>query len=92
MVFAFRRCMHALDTPIAKPMTRLWSEHWEDIVSRYLARPRLFVACDLDGTLAPAARALDRSELSDEMRCLLRKLAASSGIMVAFVSERPLNE
>lgn len=72
--------------------TPYWTEHWNDIVARVSARRHLFVACDFDGALAPIVAHPDDACVSNEVRCLLRKLATCRGLTLAIFSERTPDE
>ncbi len=72
--------------------TPLWTDHWDSIVSNYIARQRLLVACDFDGTLAPIVPRPGDAALPTEVRGLLRKLQSMPGITVAVISGRSVRD
>ena len=57
-----------------------------------MGKPRLLVALDFDGTLAPIARRPEAARLSKAMRAALRALAARADVRVAVVSGRALGD
>lgn len=57
-----------------------------------MAEPRLLVALDFDGTLAPIARRPEAARLSAATRAALRALAARADVRVAVVSGRALSD
>src|SRR5215213_1456316 len=68
--------------------TPLWTDHWDSIVAEFIARPRLLIACDFDGTLSPIVSHPGDAVLPNEVRGILRKLRAMPGVIVAVVSGR----
>jgi trehalose-phosphatase len=64
-----------------------------EIALTLLARqPRLLVACDFDGTLAPLVPRPERARLPDATRTALANLVHSPGVRVAVVSSRGLRD
>lgn len=55
-----------------------------------MGEPRLLVALDFDGTLAPLARRPEAARMSPSTRAALRALAARADVRVAVVSGRAL--
>jgi hypothetical protein len=72
--------------------TPYWTDHWNDIVARVNARRHLLVVCDFEGALAPISAHPDEAALSNEVRCLLRKLVACRGLTLAIVSGGALDD
>src|SRR5688572_9669020 len=68
--------------------TPLWTDHWDSILSDFIARPRLLIACDFDGTLAPIVDQPEEATLPSQVRRLLGKLQALPGVTVAVISGR----
>ena len=68
--------------------TPLWTDHWNSIVAKFIARPRLLIACDFDGTLSPIVDDPADAVLPNEARGILRKLRAMPGVTVAVISGR----
>ncbi len=77
-------------TTLLNPMATHWTESWPDIAERLTAPPRLLVACDFDGTLAPLVAEPDRAQLPAAALDLLRRLQAAPGVTLAIVSGRSL--
>ena len=69
-----------------------WSERWKQIEEQFRSRPRVLLACDFGGTVAPIVARPDEARLSDEMRALLRQLAMRGGVTLAMVSGRSLED
>jgi len=69
-----------------------WSERWKQIEEQLRTRPRVLLACDFDGTVAPIAARPDEAHLPEEMRTLLRQLATYGGLTLAMVSGRALHD
>jgi len=67
-----------------------WTEAWPEIAERCAAPPRLLVACDFDGTLAPLVSDPDKAELPAPVCAALRQLHAAPGVVLAVVSGRSL--
>ncbi len=71
-------------------MTPHWQERREEIRSQVEARPRVLLACDFDGTLAPIAPRPEEAMLPERTRRLLDQIARSADVVLAFVSGRGL--
>jgi trehalose 6-phosphate phosphatase len=69
-----------------------WSERWKQIEEQLRSRPRVLLACDFDGTVAPIVARPDEAQLPAEMRALLRQLATRGGVTLAMVSGRALED
>lgn len=67
-----------------------WTEAWPEIAERCAAPPRLLVACDFDGTLAPVVSDPDKVELPAAVLDVLRRLQTAPGVSLAIVSGRAL--
>lgn len=73
-------------------LTIHWTEHLTGIMHRVAEPPRLLVACDFDGTLAPIVPTPAEAVLLPGMEEVLRSLSAAPGVHLAFVSGRPLED
>jgi trehalose-phosphatase len=71
------------------PIPNHWTEDLERLSERLLAPPRLLVACDFDGTLAPLAPSPESAALPAATSAVLRQLTAS-GVHLAILSGRAL--
>ena len=71
-------------------MATLWTDAWQDIAARCSAPPRLLVACDFDGTIAPLVDDPGNAALLPEALASLRQLKLAHGVHLAFVSGRSL--
>lgn len=69
---------------------RHWTDDWELLSERLTAPPRLLVACDFDGTLAPLVPHPDKAELPASTAAVLRQLGDTAGISLAILSGRAL--
>jgi len=69
----------------------LWTDHW-DIVEAFITRPRLFIACDFDGTLSRIVEHPEEAVLGNEVRGLVRKLREMCGVTVAVISGRAVSD
>ena len=69
-----------------------WSESWKQIEEELRSRPRVLLACDFDGTVAPIVARPDEARMSEEMRSLLRDFAKQQGTKLAMVSGRALKD
>lgn len=67
-----------------------WTEDREILFERLTAPPRLLVACDFDGTLAPLAPDPDGAALPSATHEVLRQLVAAPGVHLAIISGRAL--
>ncbi|CAN5504472.1 hypothetical protein BH09VER1_BH09VER1_54900 [soil metagenome] len=67
-----------------------WIEGWPDVQRRLLSRPRILLALDFDGIIAPVASRPEESRLPEDFRNLLSKLEASPRIVLALISGRSL--
>lgn len=67
-----------------------WRSSLPEITRRLAAPPRLLVALDFDGTLAPIVSPPQDAALLPGMAPVLERLAAAPGVHLAFVSGRPL--
>src|SRR5688500_16757169 len=67
-----------------------WTNHWETIAARIAQQPRLLLASDFDGTLAPLAPTPAEAVLPAETRTVLRRLHACPGVHLAINSGRAL--
>lgn len=77
-------------TTLLNSMATPWTEAWPEIATRAAAPPRLLVACDFDGTLAPLAADPAAVALPVETLEVLRRLQAAPGVSLAFISGRAL--
>jgi trehalose 6-phosphate phosphatase len=69
-----------------------WTEAWTEISTRCIAPPRLLVACDFDGTLAPLVSEPTAARLPPETLAVLRQLQVVPGVNLAFISGRALDD
>lgn len=69
-----------------------WTEDRERLAERLAAPPRLLVACDFDGTLAPLALQPNGAALPEDTRAVLQNLAASTSVSLAIISGRALDD
>lgn len=67
-----------------------WTDDRERLSERLSAPPRLLVACDFDGTLAPLAPRPEDVRLPDETCAILRHLTTEAGVHLAIISGRAL--
>lgn len=72
------------------PRTTHWSEAIDELRARIESRPRLLVASDFDGTLAPVVPRPEAARLPAETADCLRRIGAAPGVFLAFVSGRSL--
>jgi trehalose 6-phosphate phosphatase len=73
------------------PIPSHWTEDRERLSERLLAPPRLLVACDFDGTLAPIASTPDGATLPGATEAVLRQLAEAD-VRLAILSGRALDD
>lgn len=73
-------------------LTIHWTDHLTGIMRRAADPPRLLVACDFDGTLAPIVPTPAEAALLPGMEEVLRSLSTAPGVHLAFVSGRPLED
>lgn len=69
-----------------------WSDRWTQIKEQLHSRPRVLLACDFDGTVAPIVAHPDEARLLDGLRALLRQLSQNGGVTLAMVSGRALED
>src|SRR6478752_1505324 len=78
--------------------TPLWTNHWNSIVAKFIARPRLLIACDFDGVLYAGNHGLEidspgilwtsaearehRPELALALVELRREIGAVPGVII----------
>ena len=67
-----------------------WTDDRERLSERLTAPPRLLVACDFDGTLAPLAPRPEAVALPEATQAVLRQLTTESGVHLAIISGRSL--
>jgi trehalose 6-phosphate phosphatase len=67
-----------------------WTNAWEEIAARFAAPPRLLVACDFDGTLAPLVSDPDKVKLPSAALDALRRLQSAPGVSLGIISGRSL--
>ncbi|MBP7949657.1 MAG: trehalose-phosphatase [Verrucomicrobiales bacterium] len=67
-----------------------WTEAWAEIAARCAAPPRLLLAFDFDGTLAPLVSTPAAAQLPAQTLGALRTLQAVPGICLAIISGRSL--
>ena len=67
-----------------------WTDAWQDIAARCSAPPRLLLACDFDGTIAPLVDEPGHAAILPEALAALRQLEKAPGVHLAFVSGRSL--
>jgi trehalose 6-phosphate phosphatase len=77
-------------TTYQNSMATPWTDAWPEIAARCAAPPRLLVACDFDGTLAPLVAHPDDVELPAAALEALRRLREAPGVSLAVVSGRSL--
>ncbi len=71
-------------------MATHWTNAWPEIAERLSAPPRLVVACDFDGTLAPLVTDPDKVQLPSAALEVLRRLQSVPGVSIAVISGRSL--
>jgi trehalose-phosphatase len=69
-----------------------WALGWAGIGRRLASEPRLLVACDFDGTLAPIVVRPEDAQMPASTAHLLRRIAMCDGVELAFVSGRRLSD
>jgi len=67
-----------------------WTDDQEFLLERLTAPPRLLVACDFDGTLAPLVPRPEAAALPGATERVLRHLGAAPGVSLAIISGRAL--
>jgi len=74
------------------PIPNHWTDDQERLAERLLAPPRLLVACDFDGTLAPLALQPEAAAMPEDTKAVLQGLGATTGIRLAIISGRALDD
>src|SRR5687767_7147054 len=69
-----------------------WTERWNELETHLASRPRLLVATDFDGTLAPIVPHPEDARLPGATRGLMRRIAACDDILFAVISGRELED
>lgn len=67
-----------------------WTDDQEILLERLTAPPRLLVACDFDGTLAPLVSRPEEAAMPEATEEVLRHLGSASGVSLAIISGRAL--
>lgn len=69
-----------------------WSKKKAELARMITAPARLLIACDYDGTLAPIVTDPVRASLLPGMKDVLRQFVETSGLHLAIVSGRPVDD
>src|SRR6187397_1428665 len=73
-------------------MTPHWTEYRSELQRWLVSCPRVMVACDFDGTLAPIVAHAEDAKLPPKARRALERLVKLPGVMLAIISGRALGD